>query len=155
MKILNEFFAVTLTSVYKAVIYGENVVPYLLKISARRESKMLVGAKIDNGTMISVGCYLVLFIPEGSGGANTSYEREIGKVNTRYWGGGTSSIVALFLDEMAAVACDKAGNLVPCDPRWKDQTIAVLRAVGENHPYCSISGSPGLILMPKEAWAQS
>jgi len=151
-KILGHFFAVTLTSVYRVVVEGEREAPYLLKIARRAASRKQVGSAISNGTMVSVGKQLIMFVPEGAGGAHTTVQREINNVNTRYWGGNTSSVVALFLLENEALACNRADNPVALDPRWLKQTKEVLWAIGDSHPRCSITNAPVLRLMAEEEW---
>ncbi len=154
---IKAFFAVTETSVYLARIGTDNpkeAVPALVKIAVRGDSAVPVGKTISNGTMIAVCRGLVVFMPEGSGRQSpaSTYEREIARVNILYHGGGTSLIVALFLNETDALACSGMPNLQPCDPRWKEKTIATLKAIGENHPYCSISTWPDLWLIPPSEW---
>lgn len=155
---LKEFFAVTLTSVYRARIMGKKGIPSLIKIACRDgRSEIKVGSSISNGTMISVGKQLTLFFPEGSGviSPTSTYQREIASVNTVYWGGSTSQVVALFCSKARAMRCNNAENLQPCDPRWKKDTIATLRAIGKNHPFCSISTFSDLWLMPPDEWQGS
>ncbi len=101
---LERFYAVTgwqneTTSVYEAKIGGEGEKPILTKIALKGGSKIAVGDQIKNGTMLWIGEFLLLFIPEGGGGYNPRIERDAVLVNTRYWGGGTSSIIALFLHQ--------------------------------------------------------
>lgn len=152
---LREFYAVTVTSLYRAVIYGEPQVPWLEKISVRERSKIALGEKIKNGTMVSIGSQLELFVPEGSGSIspNSTIQREITMVNTRFHGGCTSKVVALFLDERKAMQCHDSVGLTPCDPRWKKDTIAVLKAIHREHPYCSISTVDARFwLLPPSEW---
>lgn len=151
---LKSFFAVTKTSVYRAVIDGEKEVPYLEKIACKGKSKVAIGSRISNGTMVSIGRRLQLFVPEGSGVVSpcSTVEREIAMVNTHYWGGNTSEVVALFLKEEDAIVCSKNGDVVALDPRWRDKTVEVLSAIGDDHPCCSISNNSDLRLMPKEEW---
>jgi hypothetical protein len=154
--VLKSFFAVTKTSVYEAIIADADNVPFLKKIALRGQSNVLTGGKITNGTMLAICRHLQLFIPEGSGliSPMATYQREIASVNTRYWGGGTSDIVALFLKKEDALDCNCQTDLLPLDPRWKDKTVEVLRAVGNNHPCCSITNHEGLRLMAVEEWKQ-
>ena len=155
-KPLKIFFAVTRTSVYRAVIDGEENVPYLEKIAKRigDASKVPVGNKIDNGTMLSVGKQLWLFVPEGSGfiSPTSTIQREIASVNTNYWGGHTSSVVALCLKEKDARICLEKEYFGRQSQRFAKHTITVLRAIGENHPFCSITDDSEMRLMPKRQW---
>jgi hypothetical protein len=155
-KELGKFYAVTMTSVYKAVAVGEGV-PYLEKIARRdKASPFRVGARIENGTMISVGANLYMFVPEGCGptSPNSTVEREIARVNTRYWGGHTARIVALFLKRKDALLCNRAENLVANDSRWREQTIEVLRAIKDDHMYFSITTWHEFELIPASEWRQ-
>ena len=144
---LNTFWAVTASSLFQAHIYGEGEIPRVTKIAGRDStSEFPVGETMTNGTMLAICKRLVLFIPEG-GGAYSSMQRELVKVNTGYWGGHTSELVAVFLNEEDARICYSAKALRHLDPRWQARTIETLRTIGKDHPYCSIStyfdGRPG------------
>ena len=161
----SQFFAVTTTSIYQAFI-GLNEskggsVPRLVKMAildGQVSVKAPVGIVINNGTMLAICRRMVLFVPEGGG---NSFQRELIMVNTGYWGGQTSEIVALFLEEAQALTCSRDGNLTPCDPRWHGETIRTLRAIGVSHPFCSISqefisqSSPDTYdpLLPHKRWS--
>lgn len=149
---LKRFYAVTISrSVYRAqATYTGMGDPYLVKIAKEGESLVEVGEKLNQGSMISVGRQLTMFIPEGGG--LTSYQREIGEVNTRYWGESTSPVVALFLEKKKAMECLKEKDLALCDSRWEAETIKVLKRIGKDHPHCSISTSHNSKLMPSEKW---
>ena len=147
---LKKFYAVTKTSVYYVRIDLKLGSPELTKIALRGDSRIPVGGKITDGTMLSVGEQLIPFIPEGGG--VTSFRREIAMVNTRWWGTNTSDVVALFLCKNAALTCHKAKRKKPCDNRWRKETIGVLRAIGKEHPHCSVSTDPSCRLMSPENW---
>lgn len=154
---LNKFYAITdSSSLYEAVIGGEGDIPHIIKIDMKGESKAPIGFKMSDGTMIAICKSLIMFIPEGGGMSTT--ERQISMVNTRYWGGSTSLIVALFITEKEARFCLE--NHMGKDHqqyrnRWKEATIEVLRAIGNDHPYCSIeTTSPNLWLIPSDEWRQ-
>ncbi len=155
---LKKFYALTLSSsVYFAEIGSAKGVPYLVKIAQKSKdaTNISVGERIDNGTMIAVADRLHMFIPEGSGWFSpmSTFQREIWMVNSRWHGGQTSQIVALFKQKSKALKAINAKDLVRCDPRWEAETVAVLRAIGEDHPYCAISTSmPQYQLMPPEKW---
>lgn len=153
---LKEFFAVTQTSVYhiKDDVDGR---PEVKKIAVSGESAIAVGAVLKNGYMVSVGEQIIVFVPEGHSwmSAATSFVRDLGDVNTQWWGGGTSSVIALFLNESEAMQCHRSPNLQTCDPRWLERTKEVLRAIGKEHPVFSITKSPRLWLMdPAEIWTE-
>lgn len=152
---VNNFYAVTdSSSVYKAIIGGKGNVPCIIKIKLKGESKVPVGTKLSNGTMLAICKTLILFIPEGGGLSST--ERQISMVNTRYWGGGTSQIVALFKTEEEANFCVEHHTKKDHEQYrdgWQKSTIEVLRAIGNDHPYCSIeTNSPNLWLMEPKKW---
>jgi hypothetical protein len=153
---LQVFYAVTMTSVYRVVGHGEDA-PYLEKIALRDSSSTVgISTKVSNGTMVSIGENLNLFVPEGSGRTSpmSTVEREIARVNTSYWGGHTSKVVALFLDGAEALACNAQEELIANDSRWRAQTIEVLRAIGDNHMYFSITAWNNLWLLPPSEWWQ-
>lgn len=137
--VLNGFQAVTITSLYHAAIYGSKGVPVLTKLAQRNgcESKVAVGSRLTQGTMLGVAQKIVLFVPEGGG--ITSYQREFLLVNTRYWGEHTSDVVGLFLRKEDAERCMTTNDVKPCDERWRKETVETLKAIGRDHPYCSIS----------------
>src|SRR3989338_5878524 len=130
---LKKFYAVTdSSSLYKAVIGVSKTCPYpyIKKIALKGESKVRVGQVISNGTMLAICDTLIMFIPEGGG--FTSFERQISGVNTRYWGGGTSKIVALFKEEKDARFClnNHIKNNQKYEQKWRQKTIETLRAIG-------------------------
>ena len=152
-----KFYGVTMSgSVYLAEIYPGGQYPSLTKVfqANNKQSQWKIGEKESSG-MLSIGRFLLLFIPEGGGRAspNVSFEREATRVNTFYWGPNTSDVVALFLEESDALACVQSKDLDRCDSRWKDKTIATLRAIGDSHPRCSISTSmSNFWLLPPSEW---
>ncbi len=153
---LEKFYAVTLSgSVYRARIQfgtepGEQGTVGLLKIA--KKGQLLQEEQENTNAMLAIAKSLILFIPEGGG--ITSFQREVGMVNTFWWGYETNGIVALFLEDIdKALACSRKEDLVLCDPRWKENTVAVLKAVGREHPHCSISATmPELWLLPPSEW---
>lgn len=157
---LLEFYGVTLSgSAYRAKIGGDGKVPALIKIAEKKDvqKSISIGNQIDNGSMIAIGQFLLLFTPEKYGLAHqlTGVEREAAEVNTFYWGGGTSRVVALFLKEGDALKCLESENLQFSDSRWHQETIETLRAVGTEHPYCSISTVHNFWLMPPSEWQKN
>ncbi|MBU6232061.1 MAG: hypothetical protein KGI45_00570 [Patescibacteria group bacterium] len=159
-KLLEKFYAVTVTpgstkSVYEAKIGGDGEKPVLTKIALDGQSKIQVGGQIRNGAMIGITDRLQLFVPEGSGMVSpmSTIERDIVLVSTCYHGGCTSDIVALFLGEAKALACFNEKDHKRCDQRWVNDSIETLRAIGMEHPYCSIStADPRWWLMPPSFW---
>ncbi len=130
---LKEFYAVTATSVYHVEYDKSKIIQALAtKIALRGKSKVKLG-KVLSGPMLAIAKWLQFYIPEGGG--LTSYERKVERVNTRYWLGNTSFVVALFFNEVEARDCLLVyDNLLPCDPRWLDSTKKVIEAIGREHP---------------------
>lgn len=149
MSYLKTFFVVTMTSVYEVGARGENGQPFARKIMLKAESNVKTGETLS-GPMLSVGRCLQFFVPEGGG--MTSFERRLEKVNTGYWGGHSSSIVALFLSQEEAKKCLRENiNLKPGDCRWRKQTEEVMGLIGEDHPTISLCHYEGLALVFEEA----
>lgn len=143
--IIHEFFAVTKTSAYRVSDEkGENNWPIVEKIALRGESKTPVGGRLRNGCFVG--------IMGGKLSGISLYDQDYPRrgsvqppemVNTAFFGGGTSRLVALFLEKEAAIKCSDSENLQPLDPRWRKQTNEVLSAIGSNHPVFIISRSEG------------
>jgi hypothetical protein len=147
--VLNRFFAVTTTSLYE--VTSDNSGPTVTKIALRGRSDVGVGETLKNGTRLAICRMLQMFVPEGSGPTSplSTWEPRIENVNTRYWGGHTSQIIALFENESDARICFGQKNLVPCDVRWLSYTKRVLELVGEDHPYIQICHWGDLALIPE------
>src|SRR5687767_13791381 len=102
---IDAFFAVTETSVYEVLARVSNADPYPLarKIALKGDSKVKEGYSLEGGTHLAITTQLQKYTPEG-GGIST-FERRIERVNTRYWHGHSSPVVALFLSEDEARTC--------------------------------------------------
>ena len=144
---LNRFYAVTQSSIYEVKDSDEGLSPSIKKIVSKGESVIKVGERLSccSAELVSIGKQIIAFIPEGGG--YSSYQRQIGLVNTRYWGAQTSAVVALFLTKKEAENCWKTDNLKTCDDRWIEQTKAILTGIGEDHPLFTISHTKGLALI--------
>lgn len=144
------FFAVTTTSLYKVFAMGEDRKPYAIKIGLRGESSIPIGNKIA-GEMLSIAKCLQFYIPEGHSwlSCGTSFERRLEMVNTQWYQGKTSNIIALFFNEDEARKCFAFPDLVSCDPRWLEQTQEILESVGENHPTITICHWPEMDLLER------
>lgn len=141
---LNEFYAVTMTSIYH--VQGNAGSVSAIKIALKGTSRVSVGFDLTkgHGGMIAICDCLQAYIPEGGG--MTSLERRIENVNTRYWGAHSSPIVALFKDKKAAEEClDEDGK--ECDARWFESTKEVLAEIGDDHPFFYICRNPSMSLM--------
>ena len=163
-KVLKVFYAVTAsdcsTSLYEAKIDGDSEKPVITKIRLSGSSRVKKGGNIKNGTMLGITQQLQLFVPKGGefNSPEPFVQREILEVIGLHLGSHTSNIVGLFLRKKTAELCySKRDGLmlmngIP-DSRWLKQTIATLRAIGKNHPYCSISTSDSRYwLLPPEKW---
>lgn len=128
MEGIKRFFAVTTTSsIYEVSdIFDENGEPGIKKIAQVRGSKtsrVAVGSALHGGKFVGItrSCGVVLYHQvEGS---------RPSEVNSFWWGGWTSPIVALFETEEEAKVCANSGDLQGWDPRWQESTMKVLKAV--------------------------
>ena len=142
---LQEFYVVTATSVYHVEYDKKLNQAKATKIDLRGKSKVDVGQELT-GPMVSVCKWLQFYIPEGGG--ITSFQRKIEMVNTRYWLGGTSRIVGLFLEKQGALDClNDHQDLTFCDQRWLDTTKKVICAIGHEHPVFEVCEWEGLRLV--------
>lgn len=151
---LDEFFAVTTTSLYRVKAFGEDGhYPCAEKLALNGDSKVLVGATLKGGTMLAVAKHLQFYFPEAHSmlSPQTKYVRELELVNNMWWEGGTSLIVALFLKEEDARDCFAQQELLPCDKRWIKKTKEVLERIGEDHSTISICHYRDLSLIPNHA----
>ncbi len=146
-KCLERFFAVTKNSLYKVVVFGEEDVPYAEKVAG--EGTIKIGDKIK-GSMLAVAKWLQFYVPEKYGMASplVGTERRLEYVNTRFWQGKTSLIVALFMSEEEAMFCFGQKQLEACDKRWIEQTKEVIGKVHENHPNLTVCKWHELSLIP-------
>ncbi|HWP61232.1 MAG TPA: hypothetical protein VN495_01380 [Candidatus Paceibacterota bacterium] len=137
---IEEFFAVTRTSVYHAR-HVDDWRANVIKIALRGSSEIPLYADICEGGMIAVGRNLQAFIPERFGRTHimTAYERCLEKVNTSYWGLHSSLIIGLFKTKEEALACFEVGDGTECDTRWIDSTRAVVAEIGDDHPSIYVS----------------
>ena len=151
-KVLQEFFAVTMTSVYRVgAIKNEHRQPTVEKIALRGGSVIGIGSQLTGGSVVGITKLGILLYQQDydpfSGRKRLQRPEE---VNTTYWGGMTSSIVALFLDRDEALACfNELADcicLTNCDPQWQEKTEAVLMAIGNGHPVFIISADPKLAI---------
>src|SRR3989344_5269279 len=132
MTMLHRFYAVTLTSIYlvKDRRSKDDPCPVAKKIAIKgdiqsvTQNKIAIGTELKNGTMIAITHQLQAYIPEGGG--MTSFCRKIEGVNTRWWGGHSSAIVALFTQKKDAMKCLSNSDLEECDPRWINSTKSVI-----------------------------
>jgi hypothetical protein len=151
---INEFYAVTLTSVYHVRALG-NYRASAVKIALKGNSQVQVGHDIAEGGMIAICRDLQGYVPEKYGFSHpmTGFERRLELVNGQWWRGGTSPIVALFKTEEEATACLNSKNLRPRDPRWIDSTRRVMEEIGDAHPSFYVCHYRGMELLEAAAAA--
>jgi len=139
--ILHEFFAVTLSgSLYRISDEFVNGCPSVVKIALRGESQINVGERLRNGDLVGLIGRRIILYSEPHPPADFSKHQDPWQINNYFWGGGTSSIVALFLREKDARACflDKADKIA-LDGDWREYTQATLERIGKDHPVFVIS----------------
>jgi len=134
---LDTFFAVTLTSLYRVTVEGGK--PCVEKVALHGESKIGVGEKLIPEPMLSIGTQLWMFNPQGPAG---EFQREFGCVEARQCGPHTSMIIGLFKEEEVARYCFEQRSFHLADPRWFLETREVLDEIGDDHPVFSISHHP-------------
>ena len=144
---LHEFWATTTTSVYH--VFDDAGQGTTQKIALKGSSDISVGHILKDGTMIAICKALIAYSPEAEGmlSPTATFERRIEYVSPAYYGGHSSAIVALFLNEAAARECLAAEDLQPCDPRWITETREVIAAIGEGHPAFEVCHHPDFALL--------
>lgn len=133
---LQEFWAVTKGGVYHVTARkDEQGFPIVEKIQSHRENeKAPVGMRLKAGGTVAVAKIGIFLFNQGF------CSRLPEAINTRYWGGGTSPVIGLFLNRRKALDLQRRKQpLLPCDPRWQKDTLAVLEAIGDNHDVFVIS----------------
>ncbi|MBI4257266.1 hypothetical protein HY626_04395 [Candidatus Uhrbacteria bacterium] len=130
---IHEFFTLTVSrSLYRVSDErDQNGWPTVVKIADSGTSNFGLGNRLGRGRFVAVtpgGIALYAANTDSQGHPQSPYE-----VSTRHWGGTTSAVVGLFLDEHEAREAFLAKFLKSCDPRWHAQTRAVLAAI-EHHP---------------------
>ena len=148
-----QFFAVTESkSIYRVYgVYGISR-PIVVKVHGKGKGHVRVGARLKNGSMLAISRNLQLYVPEGSGllSPMSTVERSLEMVNTRYWGGHTSPIVALCRTKTEATEILKYDDLQMCDRRWVEQTRKIVNSIPEDHPSISVCRYPSLALLPED-----
>jgi len=142
---LHEFFVVTMTSVYRVSdIKDAKGVPTVEKIARRRPSALEVGSRLKNGSLIGVtrrGIFLYSDdLPyRGRPGGRPARPEEVPAL---FWGDHSSPVVGLFLNEADARGCLDWGPGTAFDPVWWSHTMAVVKAIGDDHPTFILSKDP-------------
>jgi hypothetical protein len=148
LETVHEFFAVTETSVYRVADEKDaNGIPIVEKIVLREKSKIPVGGRLRNGNLVGIMKErIVLYFRDHRPDGNEVLRPE----EANEWGGGTSPIIALFLNKEEAMNCSNSVDLKPWDQRWKKQTRETLTAIGDNHPVFMLSKA---FIAPRVMWA--
>jgi len=140
MSYLREFFAVTWTSLYRVACNenpGEST-PIVEKMALRNNSNLPVGKRLRNGRFVGVRRDCICLY-EDEQASDSRRPRPPEELSTYFYGGHTTPIVALFLRRRDAERCLRTGSTICLDPRWKKQTLAVVRAIGDDHPVFILS----------------
>lgn len=155
-KNLERFWAVTTSrSVYKVDLYrnGEPK-PALTKLvnDGRDQGDFEPGDSVEGPVMVVAQ---LLFMPDPGVLDFAGLHRGNAGIPKNHWVANTSPIVGLFLDIEPAMNALEYDTLQFCDPIFKDDTVATLRAIGAHHPLCWISMvDDRLWLMPPGQWLQ-
>jgi len=131
-KLLHKFYAVTQNSVYLVTDKRDkNLVPLVKKIALKGESKILVGDRPKEGSLVGISRFGIILYND--------IKRRDPELNMALWGGKSSPITALFLNRKQALACLNSEYLQMCDCRWQRQTKKVNKAIGKDHPVFVVS----------------
>lgn len=133
-----EFFAVTETSVYRvSSLTDSRNTPIVEKIALVGESDVPVGGRLKGGNLIGImKIGIILYIEDHPRPGRPQRPED---VNTGYWGGHTSPIVALCLRQDDAMICLHSKDIKNCDPGWRRETEEVLEHIGDDHPVFILS----------------
>lgn len=135
-----KFFAVTTTSVYSVTDERDDQgYPIVQKIAIKKgkNSKIPIGGRLKNGRLVGIQADGIVLYDEDHPRPGRRQDPE--GVNTAFWGGHTSPVVALFLKEDEARTCLNSKDLEKCDPRWEIQTKKVLSLIKDDHPVLVVS----------------
>jgi len=89
-KLLHKFYAVTQNSVYLVTDKRDkNLVPLVKKIALKGESKILVGDRLKEGSLVGISRFGIILYND--------IKRRDPELNMALWGGKSSPITALFL----------------------------------------------------------
>jgi hypothetical protein len=130
---VHEFWAVTQTSLYSiSSDRDEKGTPLIYKIGRSDQSDIEVGQQLGTkegkGSHVGITNFKGILIYTPLGGRCAEENCSL------FYGAHTSQIVGLFLRLADAMDCFSSSNKVPCDPRWKKETMETLTAIGEDHP---------------------
>lgn len=134
-----EFFVTTKSgSVYRARCEEKEFRGTVERISTKKKGEASIVTKLHIGNedfasghnYIGIGRCLCLYYGPPKHGNRPVAEL----VNTIFWGGSTSEIVAMFFNKADAKKCAIQKDLKYHDPRWKAETKKVESRIGNNHP---------------------
>lgn len=135
---LKRFFAVTVSgSLYEiSDKTNERNWPTVRKVSGPTNPNMQTGTCLRNGKLVGISDLgICLFDPTPREGRNFEL------MNTSYWGGSTSGIVALFLERSSAEACITSSERTLLSEKYMDCTRSTLQNIGNDHPVFVIGNS--------------
>ncbi|KKR88652.1 MAG: hypothetical protein UW43_C0002G0076 [Candidatus Yanofskybacteria bacterium GW2011_GWA1_44_21] len=145
----DRFYAVTLQSIY-FVDGSETGKPKVKLVATKGDGQ--IGSMLKNGAMLAIGKRLHMYFPEGCGvlAPAVEFERKLEKVNTVYWGGHTSRIVALCRTRKQAHKIHSQSDLKPCDKRWLKSTRCILQSIKKDHPVFEVVDWKDFALIPQD-----
>lgn len=149
-QLIDEFFAVTLTSIYRVRTAGDFQAS-AVKIALDGDSIFPLGEDICQGGMVAIGQNLQGYAPRRFrlGHAVSNPERRLELVGPDDWMSYSSYIVTLFLTEAEATECFRSVDRKPLDPRWIGSTKRVIEVIGDEHPSFYVPRRPNLALLPE------
>lgn len=124
---IEKFYGITLShdssskSLYEVRLENNEVV--LQKVALEGESSIAVGGTLDLGNHLGIMYEGGMQRYDGWGG------HRVDTVNTRYWGGGTTGLVALFIDKEKALNCFRSSDLTRWDKRFIDDSVETMAAI--------------------------
>lgn len=140
--IVEEFYAVTETSVYRvSSLKDSRGTPIVEKIALRGKSARPVGDRLHGGSLVGIMKVCIVLYDEDYSpfsGPRKRHQRPE-EVNIAFWGEYTSPISALCLKRDEAMMCLHSKDLKNCDPRWRTETEEVLKCIGDHHPVFILS----------------
>lgn len=141
---LHEFFAVTVTSIYRVSDEKDSEgTPIVQKVRMRFQSIVGTGKRLMGGSLVGIRAVGLLLYSDGKENTPHAKPEDIAPV---LQGSKSSPLVGLFRTLAEAETCIREENTKVFDSRWQKQTADVLRAIGTNHPVFVV----GDLTVPKE-----
>ena len=125
---LADFYAVTMTSLYRITSEQNHSLPVFTKIAARPGSTSTchVGTRIEGWDKPFIRVW------------GNCIQLCNGWFESHHSANYVPKLVALFVDEVQARTCLQIQTCAVLDLRWREQTLEVLYKLGESHPIIHI-----------------